>query len=102
MQTLYRPNSYPPEIRRKIVSMPPLAAEIANRWMLGWPKRVKALLEAGEYLPALKAQEEQERNALANETARHLARHEIAQEWGLSPEPPMASTSTDRTSEAED
>lgn len=91
MQTLYRPQSYPTPVRRKIGLMPPLATEIANRWMMGWPERVEALIESGEYLPALTEQEKAERDVLANETARHLARHEIVQEWGLSLEPPSPS-----------
>lgn len=103
MQTLVSPNSYPKLIRHKIERMmPPLATEIANRWMLGWPDRVKDLISAGEYLNALIAQEAAEREALASETAKHLARHEIVQEWGLSLEPPTTSTSPARTSEPAD
>ena len=88
MQQLYSPNSYPAPIRAKLNKMPPLAVEIANRWMLGWPKRVKALINANQYLPALKAQEEAEREAYSSETNKHLARHEIAELYGLSAEPP--------------
>ena len=36
------------------------AIEIANRWMLGWPKTVKGLIATREYLEALKYQEEGE------------------------------------------
>ena len=74
MQALYRESSYPKEIRQELAMMPPLATEIANRWMMGWSKRVKALIEAGEYLPALISQEEQERNVYSNDQNRHLAR----------------------------
>lgn len=101
MQSLHSPSSYPTPVRRKLELMPPLAVEIANRWMLGWPERVKALLSTGEFLPALKAQEETEREVLANETAKHLARHEVMQEHGLSPAPPMTSTSPAKTSDEE-
>ena len=85
---LYSPNQYPPKIREELAKMSPLAREIANRWMLGWPKRVKTLIRAQEYLPALKAQEQQERDVLSNPGNSHLARHEIVQEYGLSLEPP--------------
>jgi hypothetical protein len=90
MQTLHRPNLYPATVRAALEKMPPLATEIANRWMLGWPERVKALLESNQYLPALEAQEKAERNAYANPGNNHLARHEIAELYGMSPEPPEA------------
>lgn len=88
MQQLYKPTSYPSSIREAIQAMPPLATDIANRWMLGWPKRVKALIEAGEYLPALREQEEQERRVYSEPGNQHLARHEIAEIYGLTAEPP--------------
>ena len=88
MQELYRPNSYPVPIKAALKTMPPLATEIANRWMLGWPKRVTALIEANEYLPALTEQEESERTAYSNPGNQHLARHEIAELYGLTAEPP--------------
>jgi len=88
MQELYHPNDYPAPIKEALSAMPALATEIANRWMLGWPKRVKALIEASEYLPALKEQEEAERTAYSAPGNRHLARHEIAELYGLSDSPP--------------
>jgi len=88
MQELYRPNDYPPPIKEAMRAMPALATEIANRWMLGWPKRVKALIEASEFLRALKEQEEAERRAYSDSGNRHLARHEIAELYGLSDSPP--------------
>jgi hypothetical protein len=88
MQALYKPTQYPPEIRRALKLMPSLATEIANRWALGWPEAVQRLVEAGEYLEALKAQEEQEREVLSEPGNNHLARHEIAELYGLSPSPP--------------
>jgi hypothetical protein len=96
MQALYKPSAYPQAIRSQIEAMPQLAVEIANRWMLGWPKTVQALIESGEYLTALKSQEQQERDVLASETTRHLARHEIAELYGLTAAPPSpgALTST--------
>lgn len=88
MHPLYSPQKYPADVAQQIRQMPPLATEIANRWMLGWPKRVKALLEAGQYLDALKAQEKSEREALSSPGMNHLAQHEKAEVMGLDPAPP--------------
>lgn len=44
---------YPPSIRIVLTSMPPIATQIANRWMHHWPERTWRLIEAGEYLAAL-------------------------------------------------
>ena len=88
MQELYNPMSYPQEIKAELKKMPPLAIEIANRWLLGWPKRVQALIEANQYLAVLKEQEEAEREAYSSDQSRHLARHEIAEAYGLSAAPP--------------
>ena len=89
MQELYRPKSYPPNVRAALKRMPPLAIEIANRWMMGWPDRVTALIEANEFLPALTAQEKDEREAYSNPGNNHLARHEIAELYGLSAAAPV-------------
>lgn len=88
MQQLYSPKTYPPEIQQRLKTMPPLAIEIANRWLLGWPQATKDLLKSGQYLEALKAQEQQERDVLSQPGNSHLARHEIVQEFGLSLSPP--------------
>lgn len=90
MQELYNPKMYPPGIQSQIKAMPPLATEIANRWMLGWPQATKELLKSGKYLEALKAQEQQEREILSEPGNSHLARHEIVQEFGLSLAPPTS------------
>lgn len=90
MQALYNPSQYPRELLAKLKKMPPLAIEIANRWALGWPQAVKDLIEANQYLDALKNQEQQEREALSQPGNNHLARHEIVQEAGLSLSPPQA------------
>ena len=88
MQPLYRTNSYPAPIKAELEKMPPLATEIANRWMMGWPERVQALIEANQFLPVLTEQEDAERRAYSNPGNRHLARHEIAELYGLSNEAP--------------
>jgi len=83
---------YPVEIQKFINVAPPLMIEIANRWVLGWPEAVTALIESGEYLEALENQEQQEREILASTGTSylHLARHEILQDFGLSLSPPAA------------
>ena len=87
---IYRPQDYPKPVLAKLKAMAaPLAITIANRWMRGWPKVVKLHLKSGEYLGFLKAQEEAERRALADPTTHHLAHHEIAELYDLSPKPPM-------------
>jgi hypothetical protein len=51
MQELVKPNAYPPEVRAKLLAMSSQTArEIANRWMLGWPKRVQRLIAENYYL----------------------------------------------------
>ena len=90
MQELCRPNAYAPRILKQITAMRPVATAIANRWMLGWPQPTKELLKSGRYLEALKAQEQQVREVLSEPGNRHLARHEILQEFGLSLGPPNA------------
>ena len=92
MQAIYKPRQYPPAVLTELQAMPALAIEIANRWALGWPQTVKALVEAGEYLDALKRQESEERDVLCEPGNSHLARHEIAEIYGLSASPPTPST----------
>lgn len=94
MQRLESPHTYSPEILAELGTMPVLAVDIANRWMLGWPRAVAALIESGEYLDALRRQEADERDVLSDPGNGHLARHEIIQEYGLSLSPPSASAST--------
>lgn len=88
MQALYRESSYPKEVKQQLLTMPPLATEILNRWMMGWPKRVQALIEAQQLIPLLTEQEEAERTAYSEPGNRHLARHEIAELYGLTNEAP--------------
>jgi len=81
---------YPKEIQNFLKLATPLMIEIANRWVLGWPEAVTALIDSGEYLEALENQEHQEREILSQPGLNHLARHEILQEYGLSLSPPVA------------
>lgn len=91
MQALYSPKRYPPELSRRINAMSPLAISIANRWMLGWPEAVKALIASGEYLDALKEQAAQERKAMDEPGLHHLSSWEKAEVMGLSQAPPSTS-----------
>ena len=88
MQSLYNIKQYPKEIQTELKLATPLAIEIANRWLLGWPEAVTALIDSGQYLTALENQQQQEREALTQPGYTHLARHEIVQELGLSLSPP--------------
>lgn len=92
MSSLQNHNQYPKDLARKVNLMSPLAIQIANRWMMGWPETVMALISQGEYLPALTRQEHEERKVLAESTVTHLAQHEIVQESGLSLAPPSPTT----------
>jgi hypothetical protein len=83
---IYRPQDYPKPVLANIKAMGSPAIMIANRWMRGWPKTVK---ETGEYLGFLKNQEETERRVYSEPGNGHLARHEIAELYDLSPKPPM-------------
>lgn len=91
MSTLYKPNQYPPQLREEIIQMSGTAVDIANRWALGWPKTVKGLIVSGEYLDALKYQEEQEIRALMDTSLNHLSSWEKAEVYGLSQQPPSPS-----------
>jgi hypothetical protein len=93
---LHQHEAYSLETRHAIERLGALGVDIANRWMLGWPKRVKGLLESGEYLEALTTQHEAEASVLADAAnLRHLARHEIAELYGLAAAPPAPSVQDD-------
>lgn len=83
---LSRTEIYPPEVRTAISS--PLATEIANRWILGWPGKVHKMLKDRTCLELLQSQEQQELRALSNPDNWHLAHLEIAELYGLSLSPP--------------
>lgn len=87
---LYNRRMYSPEMAVEIEGMGSMAVSIANRWMLGWPKRVGVLLQSDNYLESLKAQVDQEAVLLVNEAnLRHLARHEILQMYEIRESPPV-------------
>jgi hypothetical protein len=90
MPTLHKPQQYPEWELDKIESMSGYATDLANRWSIAWPERVKALLASGEYLDALIRQEYMERSALTDAQGRSQAFRDILEERGLSLAPPEA------------
>lgn len=90
MQDLVKPNAYPADVRARLLAMSPTAREVANRWMLGWPKRVQKLIRSGYYLEALANQAAEEERAKADTSLNHLSNWEKAQVWELSLEPPAS------------
>lgn len=89
MQELAIRLKYNQDVASKIEAMRAMTVEIANRWILGWPQRVAALMESGTYLDCLASQVEKEKVLLANEpNMRHLARHEVLQIYEISEAPP--------------
>jgi hypothetical protein len=89
IETLINGNAYTPEMAVKIEAIGAIAISIANRWMLGWPVRVTALLKAATYLECLESQVNQEKDILANEAnMRHLSRREILQMYEIKESPP--------------
>ena len=88
MQSLYSPKSYPAPLQAEIKAMSDTAIEIANRWLLGWPKTVKGLIESGEYLEALKYQEAEEVRVKLDTSMNHLSSWEKNEVMGLTAAPP--------------
>lgn len=91
MQDVYRKQAYPQDVLKAIRSSGRLGIELANRWMLGWPEAVLALLASGEYLTAFERELGLEKDALAESTATHLAPMEIVALAGLAMGPPSVS-----------
>jgi hypothetical protein len=90
LQEIVNLKAYTPDVVLQIESMGEFAISIANRWMLGWPDRVNALLRAGAYLDCLKSQLDQEKDIVANEASlRHLSRREILQIYEIQESPPV-------------
>lgn len=89
MEKLLNSNAYSPETAGKIETMDAMAVSIANRWMMGWPDRVSALLKAGTYVGCLESQLGLEKEILANEAhLRHLSRREVLEIYEIKESPP--------------
>lgn len=90
MEEVVNRNSYPRGIALRIETMGSITVSIANRWMIGWPERVEALLREGSYMSSLWKQADQEKDALADATnLQHLSRAEILEIYGISDSPPF-------------
>ncbi len=88
MQNLITPNVYPEELR-SLITQSRMGIELANRWMLGWPGRVKTLIEAQEYQASFESQLEQEIEAEANAAQYgHLSSWEKREVLGMRESPP--------------
>ena len=89
MQSLYNADIYPDEVREMILESGQIGIEIANRWMMGWPKRVVNLLIQDMYQDVFEHQLLQEQDVIARASnLSHLAPIEIVVMSGLSLEPP--------------
>ena len=78
IEELYKRQAYPADLQDKIERMGATAISIANRWMLGWERRVEVLWRRGDYLECLKTQAELEKTILSEEpNSSHLSRWEI-------------------------
>ncbi|PTR05359.1 hypothetical protein C8R32_12323 [Nitrosospira sp. Nsp5] len=89
MKSLYNSDIYPDQVREMLLQSGPVGIEIANRWMMGWPKRVVQLLVEDMYEGAFQYQLLQEEDVIARASnLSHLAPMEIIVMSGLSLEPP--------------
>ena len=89
MQELTSRKAYPGAMAAQIEARGAMAVSIANRWVMGWPQRVKALVQSGVYLECLVAQVDQETDIVAKTAdLRHLARHEIMHLYEIRESPP--------------
>lgn len=90
MEKLISRNVYRSDVATQIEEMGATAVSIANRWIMGWPERVNALLRIDTYHGCLKSQVDQEKEILANEAnLRHLSRREILEMYEIRESPPL-------------
>jgi hypothetical protein len=89
MQSLYNTDIYSDHIREMILQSGETGMEIANRWMMGWPKRIVKLLVQDMYEEVFQYQLLQEQDVIARASnLSRLAPMEIVVMSGLSLEPP--------------
>ena len=89
MEPLCNREVYGPGLAAWIEGMGTIAVSIANRWQMGWPQRVQALLSAGIYQANLDAQMNREKDALAEAMdLQHLSYREILQLHEIQESPP--------------
>lgn len=89
---LNAPNVVRRETLDAVTRLGPYAEKVLDRWASGWPKATKALEQTGKLVFAVKEQASREAGIysearMGGENS-HLADHEIAELYGLSPGPP--------------
>lgn len=89
MEALYDRGLYGEVTALAIEVMGSTTVSIANRWALGWPDRVEALLLSGTYLMKLSEQTELEKDVLAEAYMPHLASAEILMLYGVQAAPAL-------------
>ncbi|CAG0984118.1 hypothetical protein RHDC4_02080 [Rhodocyclaceae bacterium] len=89
MEELYNRTLYGPVMAVKVESLGATAVSIANRWVLGWPERVTAMVKEGTFLTRLTQQVETEKTVLSEAVGMsHLSNIEILQQHGVALEAP--------------
>ncbi|OJW46172.1 MAG: hypothetical protein BGO63_03640 [Candidatus Accumulibacter sp. 66-26] len=95
MQELMKRELYGEAMALNIERLGSTAVTVANRWVLGWPEQVEALVENASYLKALSKQVEIEKDILSEATEfPHLAAHEILALHEIPMGPPTQTAST--------
>ena len=86
---LHNEEIYEPDLADRIRIQGCYTVAVANRWMLGWPSRVRAMLEGKVYFAWLLGQVKTEKDILADESnLRHLSELEILELHHVCLEPP--------------
>ncbi|HQS65472.1 MAG TPA: hypothetical protein PLE48_17440 [Thiobacillus sp.] len=89
MEPLCNREVYGPGLAMWIEGMGTIAVSIANRWQMGWPQRVQALLDGGNFQVNLDAQVNKEKDVLADAVdLQHLTHREILQMHEIQESPP--------------
>lgn len=89
MEALSNREIYGPDLALTIEGMGTIAVSIANRWQMGWPERVQALLNWRIYQVNLDAQMNKEKDILAEAGhLQHLSNREILQMHEIKESPP--------------
>lgn len=86
MQELYSPKTYPQEIKAELKAMSPLSIEIANRWLRLFTETSEST-DRGEPVSASTQGAGRSGGMSLSQNGQHLARHEIAELYGLDSAP---------------
>lgn len=90
MEALCNREIYGADVALWIEGMGSMAVSIANRWQMGWPERVQALLDGRIYQVNLDAQVTKEKDILAEAGhLQHLSHREILQMYEIKESPPI-------------